>query len=72
MAVLMPITFPSILKSGPTAVARVDGGIGLDEVIVRTGTDHAALRADNARRNRLLQSEGIPDGNDPIADAQSV
>ena len=35
IAVLMPTTSPLQVEERPAAVARVDGGVGLDEVVVR-------------------------------------
>ena len=52
------------------AVARVDGGVGLDEIVIGTGADDAALGADDAGRNGLLQAEGTADGHHPFADLQ--
>ena len=45
------------------AVARIDGGIGLDEILV-IGQSHlgALFRADNALGHGLFQSTGISDG----------
>ena len=55
-----------------TAVARVDGRIGLDErldlVAVRTARhDAAALGADDARRDGRVQVERVADGQHPFA-----
>ena len=50
----------------------VDGSIRLDEVIVRPGPDGPALGADNSRRNRVVQSERITYGHDPLPHLQGV
>ena len=44
----------------------------MDEVVVRSGTDHATLGADDARGHRLGEAEWIADGHDPIADVERV
>ena len=52
----------------PAAVAGIDGRVGLDEVLAIGNAQAAALGADDARRHRAFQSEGLPEGQDPIAD----
>ena len=49
------------------AVAGIDGGVGLDEVVVRAFTDHAAGRTDDTGGDRLLEPERIADGHDRLA-----
>src|SRR6056297_188389 len=54
-------------------VARVDGGVGLDEVLVAVRIQaEAAQRTHDARGHRVLQAEGIADGDDEIADLEDV
>ncbi len=52
------------------AVARVDRGIGLDEIVVRTSSDRPGLRAHDAHRHRVAEPKWIADGDDVFADAQ--
>src|SRR3989454_2134433 len=53
-------------------VARVDRGVGLDEVVERPLADLARLGADDPRGHRRLEAERRPDGEDPIADLGTV
>ena len=53
-------------------VARVDGGVGLEEVVEGALADRAPLGADDARRHRLLEAEGRADGQHPVADLDLV
>src|SRR5688572_949788 len=41
-------------------VSRIDRCIGLNEIIVRTGTDGPALCADDSRRDVLVKPKGLP------------
>src|SRR5574342_458904 len=50
------------------AVAWIDGGVGLDEVVVRAATDDPAGPAHDPGRHRLLEPEGVPDGHDRLTD----
>ena len=67
MAVLMPITSALEVDERAAGVARVDGGVGLDEVVVAALADDAVLGAHDARRHRVLESEGVADGHHPLA-----
>jgi hypothetical protein len=60
------------VHEGAARVARVDGGVGLNEVVVAALADEATLGADDAGRDRVAQAEGIADREDPVADAQIV
>ena len=56
-------------------VAVVDGGVGLDDVVdgVLVGRDDLPLeRADDARRRRAHQPEGVADGDHLVADLHRV
>ena len=53
-------------------VARVDRRIGLQEIGPAAGGQDAGLAADNARTDRQIEVEGMPDGQYPIADLQLV
>ena len=57
------------VEQGATAVAGVDGGVGLDQV-----GEHAALAADGAAQGRdhargdgVVEAEGVADGDDGLA-----
>ena len=52
----------------PAAVAGIDGRVGLDEILAIGNAQAAALGADDARGHGAFQSEGLPEGQDPIAD----
>lgn len=54
------------------AVARIDRRVGLDEVVVRTGANSTALRADDAHRHRVTETERIADRDRVFADANRV
>ncbi len=60
------------VEERPAAVAGVDAGVGLDEVVVGAGADRAALGADDAHRHRVAEAEGVADGDDVLADAQRL
>src|SRR5262249_46321228 len=51
-----------------TAVARVDRGIGLNEIVIGSGTNHSSLGTDNPRGHCVFQSKWAADGDDPTAD----
>src|SRR5213078_5297454 len=53
------------------AVARVDGRVGLDEVIVRSLADHASGRAHDARGHGLLEPERVADRHHRLADLET-
>ena len=57
-------------------VARVDGGVGLDEVrqrLVVVGRDRAALGRHDAARDRVrVRAERAADGDDELADLERV
>ena len=51
------------------------GAVGFDDLVDRVpvrGGDVALEGADDARRDAPLQAEGIPDGDDRVADAHRV
>ena len=68
MAVLMPITSPSQVHQRTAAVARIDRGIGLQEVLARRDARRRASGADDAGRDRALQAERLAQGEHPVAD----
>src|SRR6185295_6156804 len=54
------------------AVARIDRGIGLNEIVIGTGANDPALGADDTGGHGLFQAEWTTDGDDPAADLQIV
>src|SRR5437899_11850237 len=48
-------------------VSRIDGGIGLNEVIVRSRANLTSLGADNAGGDRVIEAERIANGQHPLA-----
>ena len=58
---------PLQVDQGAAAVAGVDGGVGLDEVVIGARADHPAFGADDSGGHRLFQSEGTSDGHHPVA-----
>ena len=66
----MPTTSPRMLNSGPPGVAGVDRDVGLDErheVLLR---QRAALGADDAGGDRVLEAERRADRQHPFADLE--
>jgi len=56
-----------------TRVARVDGRIGLNEILNRLDPEVSATeRADDSAADRLTDTKRIPDGEDNVADLQLV
>src|SRR5204863_2300281 len=59
-----------------TGIARIDRGVGLDEVLngvlvtAGKGQLRATLRTDDPRGDREVEAERISDGNDPLAHAR--
>ena len=53
-------------------VARIDGSIGLDEIVVWPAADNPPLGADNSRGNGLPQAEGISDSHDPFTHFEGI
>jgi hypothetical protein len=53
-------------------IARVDGRVGLDEILIAFDAGAAPERADDPGGNRLTQSKGIADGEYKIADLQAL
>ena len=72
IAVLMPMTLPSASRSGPPRVARVDGRVGLDEVVERLGRPSVVIERPVAETMPLVtEFEYVPeraaDGDDQLA-----
>ena len=72
--VLMPITSPLMLSSGPPLFPRINGGVGLQEALqlVAAFAEVAALGADDAGRHGLVEAERRADGDRPVADFDGV
>ena len=56
------------VEGGATGVARIDGGVKLQEIVERTGAEIAPSRRDDARGHRTAQSERIAGREHPVAD----
>ena len=71
MPVLMPTSSPRRVDQRAAGIARIDRGVGLDEVFVVGEADvGAARRADDAGGDRLAELERAADGQHPLADLQ--
>ena len=57
----------SAVQERPPAVPRINGGIGLDEILVWPGPDMSVLGADNANCYSVIKAKGVSHGNDPVA-----
>ncbi len=55
-----------------TRVSRVDGRIGLDEVVIGSGTDDPRLGGNDPLGEGVTEAEGIAQGNDPLPDLQGI
>src|SRR5690606_23156622 len=60
--------FAAQIEERPAGIARIDRRVGLNEVVVRPLADVPALRADDTRRHRAVETERIADRHDPFAD----
>ena len=64
---------PFGIDQRPAGVARVDGRVGLNEVLVAVDAEATApQRADDAHRDGLADAERIADGQDHVAHLQLV
>ena len=72
IAVLTPITLPSVSNVGPARIALVHRRVDLDEVIIGAGADVAAARRDDAGGDGAAEAERIADREHPIADARRL
>ena len=77
-AVLIPTTCGRAHGQRATGVARVQGGIGLDDVVdqpgggARRGHERPAEGAHHAGADRAGEPEGVADGHHQLPDAQGV
>ena len=65
---------PLRIEQRAAAVARVEGGVGLDHVVDQVPGDAAqgaAQRADDAGGDGGIETEGAADGHDQLADPQA-
>ena len=60
------------VEERPAAVAGIDRGVGLDEVVVGARADGAAFGADDSEGDRVAEAERIADGDHVFADAERV
>jgi len=64
--------FAAHVDQRAAGITRIDRGVGLNEIVIGPGADLTPLRADDARRHRVIEAEGIADGHDPFADLEPV
>ena len=60
------------IQERSAGVAGIDGGIGLDKIVIRSGPDDPAFGTDDAGGDGAIQAEGIADGHDPVPDFQII
>ena len=67
----MPMSSPLQVDERATGIARIDRGVGLDEILIAVGVDARARQAaDDSGRDGVLQSERIADRDDEVADLE--
>src|SRR5512135_617497 len=64
--------FTAQIDQGTARVTWIDRSVGLDEVVVRSGTDLPTFGADNAGGHGMVETKGIADRHDPLADFQTI
>ena len=67
-----PHDLAAMVDERAAGIARVDGCVGLDEVVVGAGADTASFGADDPGSDRAVQSERVADGQHSFADLQPV
>ena len=72
IAVLMPIDLAVEVEQRSAGIAAVDGGVGLDVVVVGAGIDVAVARRDDARGHGAAEAERVADRDYPFAEPQLV
>ena len=72
IAVLTPIDLAVEVEQRAAGIAAINGGVGLDVIVVRAGIDVAVARRDDAGGHRAAEAERIADGDDPFAEPQLV
>ena len=60
------------IEQRPAGIAAVDGGVGLDVVVIGTRADIAVARRDDAGGDRAAEAERIADRDHPFAEPQLV
>ena len=60
------------IEQRAAGIAAIDGGVGLDVIVVRPRIDVAVARRDDAGGHRAAQAERIADGDHPFAEPQLV
>ncbi len=58
------------IEQRTAGIAAIDGGVGLDVIVIRSGIDVAVARRDDAGGDRAAETERIADGDDPFAEPQ--
>ena len=72
IAVLTPIDLAVEVEQRAARIAAVDGGVGLDVIVVGPGIDVAVARRDDAGSDRAAEAERVADGDHPFAEPQLV
>ena len=77
IAVLIPMTSPLTLMSGPPELPKLIAAsvwmkFSKERVAASRGQAEAALGGDDADRDGLVEVQGIADRHDPLADAEPV
>ena len=73
IAVLMPTELAAKIDQRAARIARIDGGVGLDEELIVGDADLGARhRRDDAVGHGLADGERIADGEHEVADLQRV
>ena len=62
----------SRVEKRTAAVARIDGCVGLDKLVIGTGTNISLLGAHDSRRHSMGKPERVTDGDHQLPDLQSV
>jgi hypothetical protein len=58
------------VEQRPARVAAIDGGVGLNVVVVGAGIDVAVARRDDPGGDRAAEAERVANGDDPLAQPQ--
>ena len=60
------------VEQRPARITPVDGGVGLDEIVIRPRRDVAVAGRDDAGRHRAAEPERVADRHHPVADPHRV
>jgi hypothetical protein len=67
-----PDNLPIHIEKRTTAVSGINGRIGLDKIVVGSGTEGATLGTDDPGCDRLFKPEGAANGHHPAAHRKGV